>query len=159
MYRGMKGITDSGLSIAVQLVDLKTGKYFKNKTTIAAADRNNKEKDASDKSEPQAEFKRIEYDGGDVYEGETRNGKRHGKGKYTWADGDTYEGEWKDDRKDGNGKQSHPDGSCYGGGWKDDKMDGYGVFVYSNQSRYEGHWSEGTENGHGIMKYIQCRCL
>ena len=27
VYRGMKGITDSGLSIAVQLVDLKTGKY------------------------------------------------------------------------------------------------------------------------------------
>lgn len=102
-------------------------------------------KDPSDKSAPQAEFKRIEYDGGDVYEGETRNGKRHGKGKYTWSDGSFYDGEWKDGKKDGNGKQSHPDGSCYDGGWKDDKMDGFGVLVYSNQSRYEGHWSEGNE--------------
>lgn len=122
-------------------------------TTIAAADRNNKEKDASNKSAPQAEFKRVEYDGGDVYEGEIRNGKRHGKGKYTWSDGSFYEGEWKDDRKDGNGKQSHPDGTCYDGGWKDDKMDGFGVLVYSNQSRYEGHWSEGTENGHGMLTF------
>lgn len=122
-------------------------------TTIAATDRNNTEKDASDKSAPQAEFKRIEYDGGDVYEGETRNGKRHGKGKYTWSDGSFYDGEWKDGKKDGNGKQSHPDGSCYDGGWKDDKMDGFGVLVYSNQSRYEGHWSEGNENGHGMLTF------
>lgn len=110
-------------------------------------------KDPSDKSAPQAEFKRIEYDGGDVYEGETRNGKRHGKGKYTWSDGSFYDGDWKDGKKDGNGKQSHPDGSCYDGGWKDDKMDGFGVLVYSNQSRYEGHWSEGTENGHGMLTF------
>ena len=110
-------------------------------------------KDPSDKSAPQAEFKRVEYDGGDVYEGEILNGKRHGKGKYTWSDGSFYEGEWKDDRKDGNGKQSHPDGSCYDGGWKDDKMDGFGVLVYSNQSRYEGHWSEGYENGHGMLTF------
>lgn len=110
-------------------------------------------KDPSDKSAPQAEFKRIEYDGGDVYEGETRNGKRHGKGKYTWSDGSFYDGEWKDGKKDGNGKQSHPDGSCYDGGWKDDKMDGFGVLVYSNQSRYEGHWSEGNENGHGMLTF------
>ena len=75
MYRGLKGITDSGLSIAVQLVDLKTGKHFKNRTTIAAADRNNKEKDASDKSAPQAEFKLLEIDGGDVFEGYFLNKK------------------------------------------------------------------------------------
>lgn len=110
-------------------------------------------KNPSDKSAPQAEFKRIEYDDGDVYEGETRNGKRHGKGKYTWSDGSFYDGEWKDGKKDGNGKQSHPDGSCYDGGWKDDKMDGFGVLVYSNQSRYEGHWSEGNENGHGMLTF------
>ena len=136
MYRGMKGITDSGLSIAVQLVDLKTGKHFKNRTTIAAADRNNKEKDASNKSAPQAEFKRIEYDGGDVYEGETQNGKRHGKGKYTWADGDTYEGDWKDGKRCGWGKLiqygKSPSGETY--------------MKYS----YDGEWLDGKEHGHGI---------
>ena len=120
----------------------------KEKQAISDAAKNQNEQPQSD-----INFKRIEYDGGDVYEGETRNGKRHGKGKYTWSDGSFYDGEWKDDRKDGNGKQSHPDGTCYDGGWKDDKMDGFGVLVYSNQSRYEGHWSEGTENGHGMLTF------
>ena len=46
-------------------------------TTIAAADRNNKEKDASNKSEPQGEFKRIEIDG-DLFEGYFINGKKNG---------------------------------------------------------------------------------
>ena len=105
--------------------------------------------------QPQSDInlKRVEYDGGDVYEGEILNGKRHGHGTYTWSDGSFYDGEWKDGKKDGNGKQSHPDGSCYDGGWKDDKMDGFGVLVYSNQSRYEGHWSEGNENGHGMLTF------
>ena len=120
----------------------------KEKQAISGAAKNQNEQPQSD-----INFKRIEYDGGDVYEGETRNGKRHGKGKYTWSDGSFYDGEWKDGKKDGNGKQSHPDGSCYDGGWKDDKMDGFGVLVYSNQSRYEGHWSEGTENGHGMLTF------
>ena len=31
---------------------------------------------------------------GDKYEGGWLNDKRHGQGKYTWADGDFYEGEW-----------------------------------------------------------------
>ena len=162
MYRGMKGITDSGLSIAVQLVDLKTGKYFKNRTTIAAADRNNKEKDASNKSAPQAEFKRIEYDGGDVYEGETRNGKRHGKGKYTWADGDTYEGDWKDGKRCGRGKLiqygKSPSGETYmkysyDGEWLDSKEHGHGICVegdfgmYKNDKVYEGEWVNGKRQG------------
>ena len=105
--------------------------------------------------QPQSDInlKRVEYDGGDVYEGEILNGKRHGHGTYTWSDGSFYDGEWKDGKKDGNGKQSHPDGSCYDGGWKDDKMDGFSVLVYSNQSRYEGHWSEGNENGHGMLTF------
>lgn len=162
VYRGMKGITDSGLSIAVQLVDLKTGKHFKNRTTIAAADRNNKEKDASNKSAPQAEFKRIEYDGGDVYEGETRNGKRHGKGKYTWADGDTYEGDWRDGKRCGRGKLiqygKSPSGETYmkysyDGEWFDSKEHGHGICVegdfgmYKNDKVYEGEWVNGKRQG------------
>lgn len=35
---------------------------------------------------------------GDVYEGEWRRGKRHGKGKLTRGNGQVYEGEWLDDK-------------------------------------------------------------
>ena len=121
VYRRRKGITDSGLSIAVQLVDLKTGKYFKNRTTIAAADRNNKEKDASNKSEPQGEFKRIEIDG-DLFEGWFINGKKNGRGKYTWANGDEYEGEFKDNAMNGQGTYHFASGRVYTGEFKDNAI-------------------------------------
>ena len=113
-YRRTKGITDSGLSIAVQLVDLKTGKYFKNRTTIAAADRNNKEKDASNKSEPQGEFKRIEIDG-DLFEGYFINGKKNGRGKYIWANGNVYDGNWVDGKCTGKGRISWSSGASFDG--------------------------------------------
>ena len=38
-----------------------------------------------------------EYENGDVYEGEEKDGIRHGIGIYYHADGAIYEGEWKDD--------------------------------------------------------------
>lgn len=173
MYRGMKGITDSGLSIAVQLVDLKTGKHFKNRTTIAAADRNNKEKDASNKSAPQAEFKRIEYDGGDVYEGETRNGKRHGHGTYTWADGDFYEGDWKDGKRCGRGKliqygkvpatgETYVKRS-YDGEWLDSKEHGHGICVEGDfgmekmDKVFEGEWVNGKRQGRFVWYYTNSK--
>lgn len=172
VYRGMKGITDSGLSIAVQLVDLKTGKYFKNRTTIAAADRNNKEKDAFDKSAPQAEFKRVEYDGGDVYEGEILNGKRHGRGTYTWANGDTYEGDWKDGKRCGRGKLiqygKSPRGETYmkysyDGEWLDNREHGHGICVEGDfgwekmDKVFEGEWVKGKRQGRFVWYFTNSK--
>lgn len=159
MYRRMKGITDSGLSIAVQLVDLKTGKYFKNRNTIAAAGRNNKEKDASDKSAPQAEFRRIKIDGGDVFEGYFLNGKKNGHGTYTWVSGSVYDGEWKDGKRSGHGTYTWADGDTYEGEWKNDKRCGRGKLVQYGKSpsgetyvkrSYDGEWLDSKEHGHGI---------
>ena len=158
MYRGMKGITNSGLSIAVQLVDLKTGKYFKNRTTIAAADRNNKEKDASNKSEPQGEFKRIEIDG-DLFEGYFINGKKNGRGKYIWANGDIFDGNWVDGKRTGKGRITWSNGDTYEGEWKDGKLCGRGKLIQYGKSpsgetymkySYDGEWLDSKEHGHGI---------
>lgn len=158
VYRGMKGITDSGLSIAVQLVDLKTGKYFKNRTTIAAADRNNKEKDASNKSEPQGEFKRIEIDG-DLFEGYFINGKKNGRGKYIWANGDIFDGNWVDGKRTGKGRITWSNGDTYEGEWKDGKLCGRGKLIQYGKSpsgetymkySYDGEWLDNREHGHGI---------
>ncbi len=33
---------------------------------------------------------------GHVYNGEYKDGIRHGQGVYKWADGKIYEGEWRD---------------------------------------------------------------
>lgn len=152
VYRRRKGITDSGLSIAVQLVDLKTGKYFKNRTTIAAADRNNKEKDASNKSEPQGEFKRIEIDG-DLFEGYFINGKKNGRGKYTWANGDVYDGMWKDGKRCGRGRISWSNGASFDGEWHDGKKHGRGTYTWADGTYYEGEFADGNFNGFGKKVY------
>ena len=116
-----------------------TGKEFpdsesseqKEKQAISGAAKNQNEQPQSD-----INYKRVEYDGGDVYEGEILNGKRHGHGTYTWADGDTYEGDWKDGKRCGWGKLiqygKSPSGETY--------------MKYS----YDGEWLDGKEHGHGI---------
>jgi hypothetical protein len=43
---------------------------------------------------------------GASYEGEWKNGKRDGFGKYTWPDKSYYVGHWKNDRAAGKGKMS-----------------------------------------------------
>ena len=110
-------------------------------------------KDPSDKSAPQAEFKRIEYDGGDVYEGEILNGKRHGHGTYTWSDGSFYDGEWKDGNENGHGIRKYINVGVYDGEWKDGYENGHGIMKYINGDVYDGEWKDGNENGHGTMTY------
>jgi hypothetical protein len=107
------------------------------------------------------------------YEGELKDGKRHGKGKYVYANGAVYEGDWKDDKRHGSGnfvcangavyegeyradmrhgigKYIHDDGAVYEGNWKDHKKDGKGKCKYANGSEYEGDWKDDMRHGKGI---------
>ena len=57
---------------------------------------------------------------GNVYEGEWKDGQRHGqKGRMKYSSGEVYEGEWKDDQRHGQGKYTWKDGAIYEGEWKD----------------------------------------
>lgn len=111
-------------------------------------------------------FKRVKYDGGDVYEGEILNGKRQGEGKYTWANGDTYEGEWKNGKKYGHGKytsyKKDPiNGSLYvdwyyDGEWIDDVRHGHGIFVEGcgiQDKVFEGEWINGKRQGRFVWYF------
>ena len=49
----------------------------------------------------------------DVYDGETKSGKRHGRGIYFYPNGDIYDGKWRKSQK-------------YG----------YGTYIYSNNQKY-----------------------
>ena len=142
-----------------------TGKEFpdsesseqKEKQAISGAAKNQNEQPQSD-----INFKRVEYDGGDVYEGEILNGKRHGHGTYTWADGDTYEGDWKDGKRCGRGKLiqygKSPSGETYmkysyDGEWLDSKEHGHGICVEGDfgmekmDKVFEGEWVNGKRQG------------
>lgn len=143
-----------------------TGKEFpdsesseqKEKQAISDAAKNQNEQPQSD-----INFKRVEYDGGDVYEGEILNGKRHGHGTYTWADGDTYEGDWRDGKRCGRGKliqygkipatgETYVKRS-YDGEWLDSKEHGHGICVegdfswFKNDKVLEGEWVKGKRQG------------
>ncbi len=51
------------------------------------------------------------------------NGKRHGKGIFTYVDGSNYEGDYKHDFKNGKGIYTKSNGIKYEGDSKDDKLD------------------------------------
>ena len=114
-----------------------------------------------------------------IYEGEWKDGKKHGKGtwkrsdaksraecaeewndfsvngkrSFEWAGGDVYEGEWKDDEWHGKGTYKDVNGDVYKGQWKANKKEGKGVMAYANQDIYDGEWKNGTKNGQGKMKF------
>ena len=61
------------------------------------------------------------------YEGEFREGKRHGQGVMEWRDGTRYEGEWSEGRRHGQGVYTFPDGKRYEGEWRDSERHGLGA--------------------------------
>ena len=68
-------------------------------------------------------FGTTDYQVGDqygTYEGEWKDGERHGQGTYDDSAGSIYIGEWKHDERSGEGIQIYPDGSKYEGQWIDD---------------------------------------
>ena len=44
----------------------------------------------------------------ELYQGELKNDKFYGQGKYQYADGSVYEGEWMNNLKKGKGKLTYP---------------------------------------------------
>ena len=53
------------------------------------------------------------------YLGEYKDGKKHGKGRYTWSDGGIYVGNWKDGKFNGQGTYTFSNGGSFVGLWKD----------------------------------------
>jgi len=58
---------------------------------------------------------------GGKYEGEYKDGKRHGQGTYTFPDGKKYVGGWKDSKYHGQGTLTSSDGKYFVGEFKDSK--------------------------------------
>ena len=58
------------------------------------------------------------YSDGSMYEGEWKNGKRHGSGTFRSISGDVYEGQFQQDRRHGFGKLRTSTGITYEGSWK-----------------------------------------
>jgi hypothetical protein len=110
---------------------------------------------------------------GAVYDGEWKEGKKHGKGKCQYADrgdyigswengkrhgkgvcnysGFRYKGEWKDDKPHGKGKITSPEGDTYLGHYEMGKRHGQGQCTYANGDVYTGDWLNGKKHGNGVL--------
>ena len=75
---------------------------------------------------------RKTYDDGSWYEGEMKDGIRHGQGTYFWKSGDKYVGEWKNGKRDGKGTMYYASGKKYIGEWKKSELHGEGIIYYKN---------------------------
>ncbi|XP_074634381.1 radial spoke head 1 homolog [Acropora palmata] len=88
---------------------------------------------------------------GDLYEGSYDNGKRHGKGMYSFRNnGAKYKGFYEQGKKSGEGVFDYPDGSKYEGRWENDERNGQGTYFYKNGDIYEGEWKGNKRHGSGV---------
>ena len=101
----------------------------------------------------------IDNNKSERYEGAIRNGKRHGRGKFTWPNGDSYTGEWRDDAMHGTGKFVSVAGDGDGGGFtyegefESNRRHGRGVLRWTSGDKYVGDWCAGERTGHGLLIY------
>ena len=91
-------------------------------------------------------------DDGSSYEGEWKDGLRHGNGIHIF-DGCRYEGEWKDDFKCGHGEIVTANGFRYIGDWRGDHYHGKGTYHDPEGHTYEGEWKYGKSHGYGVVRY------
>ena len=73
------------------------------------------------------------------YQGDFVNGKKSGKGKYTFANGDIYDGEWVEDKMSGQGIYTFANGDKYEGEFVDNKFSGTGTYTKDGK-QYTGTW-------------------
>ncbi|MGI9522206.1 MAG: peptidoglycan-binding protein [Hyphomicrobiaceae bacterium] len=85
--------------------------------------------------------------------GEFRDGKQHGTGVCTWADGQRYEGEYKNGKIHGNGVFTWASGNRYDGTFRDGRKHGEGVFTWADGSRHEGEYRNDRQHGLGIATW------
>lgn len=96
--------------------------------------------------------RKVVDDEGNVYEGELRDGVRHGTGRLEWIDGRVYEGDFREGKIHGYGKMSVPDGEVYTGTFDNEVRHGYGNLVFPNGDVYEGSFVQGLISGEGSFQ-------
>ncbi|XP_071502840.1 MORN repeat-containing protein 1-like [Diadema antillarum] len=87
------------------------------------------------------------------YEGEWKEGKKHGHGKLLMADGSYYEGEFINGEIEGHGfRKWAATGNTYSGQFYNGELNGHGVMTYGTGAVYEGEWQNNRRQGNGVYK-------
>jgi len=66
---------------------------------------------------------------GNGYDGEWKDGKRHGRGTHEYTNGNKYVGEWKDGKPNGQGTANYADGSRFIGEFEDGRRTEKGKLI------------------------------
>ncbi|KAM9034691.1 MORN repeat-containing protein 1 [Sarcophilus harrisii] len=86
------------------------------------------------------------------YEGEWKDGKKHGHGKLLFKDGSYYDGEFVDGEIIGMGQRYwSSSGNIYSGQFVLGELHGHGVMIYKEGGKYEGEFYQGMREGHGSL--------
>jgi len=89
------------------------------------------------------------YVNGDMYVGQWRSGKKHGRGTYTYAADETQLiGEWENG-KITNGMWLFPNGTFYTGRFRYNKPFGKGVWVFKNGNQLTGEYIQKEDKTDG----------
>eukprot|EP00931_Biecheleriopsis_adriatica_P091502 TRINITY_DN65390_c0_g1_i1.p1 TRINITY_DN65390_c0_g1~~TRINITY_DN65390_c0_g1_i1.p1 ORF type:complete len:292 (+),score=50.24 TRINITY_DN65390_c0_g1_i1:114-989(+) len=91
---------------------------------------------------------RFTYAVGEYYDGEWLHGKAHGEGTY-WTRKVVYQGQWFDELKHGHGEEKHQDGARYVGGFRQGYRHGAGKMLFNDGSTYEGEFFQNNLQGYG----------
>jgi hypothetical protein len=92
----------------------------------------------------------LERPDGSMYDGETKDGQMHGKGRAVWVDGRVYCGIWKQNKMHGFGVYTDQTGARYEGVFTNGTLNGQGVIVYADGTKYTGSILDSTKHGHGV---------
>ena len=91
-----------------------------------------------------------DYDDG-KYEGELKDGKKEGYGKFIWTNGEYYIGQWVNDEREGKGILYYNNNKIkYEGEFKKNEFNGYGKYYLENKEYYIGYFKNNEYNGKGV---------
>jgi hypothetical protein len=89
----------------------------------------------------QSGFQKYNYESGNSYTGDVKDGELNGYGIYTFATGDSYQGSFVKNSYNGLGKYRFANGSFYIGYFEDGKRNGKGLYVSNEGKMWGGKWS------------------
>ena len=95
-------------------------------------------------------FGTYNWDNGDKYVGEFKDGLFSGQGTYSYANGNKYVGAYKNGEANGQGTITFANGNKYVGNVKDGKRTGPGTFTFADGSKWVGEWENDNLNGYAI---------
>mmetsp|Transcript_26936 Transcript_26936/g.36010 ORF Transcript_26936/g.36010 Transcript_26936/m.36010 type:complete len:94 (+) Transcript_26936:637-918(+) len=85
-----------------------------------------------------------------LYQGEYKEGERHGKGKLSLLNGNVVEGDFSGDKPNGHCVYTWANGNRYEGQMVDGDIEGRGRLDFQAGGYYEGEWHKDKKHGHGF---------